>query len=91
MEPYSAAAAVVPRVLRCGHEFCEACLDKKDARAGAAGTKAAEAAGVPLFPEGVHVSQRARGGAADCVRAPRRLTTADKIFFGQDTTFKKYT
>jgi hypothetical protein len=28
MEPYSAAAAVVPRVLRCGHEFCEACLDK---------------------------------------------------------------
>jgi ankyrin repeat protein len=26
MEPYSAAGGVVPRVLRCGHAFCEACL-----------------------------------------------------------------
>jgi hypothetical protein len=29
MEPYSAAAGVVPRMLvQCGHDFCEACLDR---------------------------------------------------------------
>ena len=28
MEPYSAAGGVVPRMLECGHDFCEACLDR---------------------------------------------------------------
>jgi hypothetical protein len=27
MEPYSAAGGVVPRMLACGHDFCEGCLD----------------------------------------------------------------
>jgi hypothetical protein len=28
LEPYSATAGVVPRMLRCGHDFCEGCLDR---------------------------------------------------------------
>ena len=28
MEAYSAAGGVVPRMLECGHDFCEACLDR---------------------------------------------------------------
>ena len=28
LEPYSAAGSIVPRMLRCGHDFCEGCLDR---------------------------------------------------------------
>ena len=28
LDTYSAAGGVVPRMLRCGHDFCEGCLDQ---------------------------------------------------------------
>ena len=28
LDPYSAAGDVVPRMLDCGHDFCEGCLDQ---------------------------------------------------------------
>ena len=29
LEPYSVAGSIVPRMLPCGHAFCEACLARK--------------------------------------------------------------
>ena len=28
LEPYSVAGSIVPRMLRCGHDFCEGCINR---------------------------------------------------------------